>query len=51
MIKEFKLPEDWAKVKKEENSATPKHIWRDVDRVIVYTGADIPPAPTEEPQQ
>lgn len=39
MIQEFKTPD-------EANSIPdPKHVWIDGARVVVYTGADIPPPP------
>jgi hypothetical protein len=28
----------------------PKHIWHDCDRIVVYTGEDIPPVPPPEPR-
>ena len=27
----------------------PKHIWIDGERIVVYTGRDIPPTPVPEP--
>ena len=45
MIKEYPIEElDKALATK----TSPKHIWINGDTVIVYTGADIPPPPTEQ---
>ena len=27
----------------------PKHIWINAGQVVIFTGEDIPPQPTEEP--
>lgn len=39
MILEFKTPAEADEV------AGPKHVWIDGNRVVVYTGDDIPPPP------
>lgn len=39
MIHELKTPEEAAAI------PDPKHVWIDGARVVVYTGADIPPPP------
>ena len=39
MIIEFKTPAEADEV------ADPKHVWIDGNRVVVYTGDDIPPTP------
>lgn len=39
MILEFKTPAEADEV------ADPKHVWIDGNRVVVYTGDDIPPPP------
>ena len=39
MILEFKTPAE------ADETADPKHVWIDGNRVVVYTGDDIPPPP------
>jgi len=48
MIKEFKIPEELAKYETEIKKAGEKHIWKDGEIYRVYSGVDLPPAPTEE---
>lgn len=43
MILEFKTPAEAYAI------PDPKHVWIDGNRVVVYTGADIPPPPPVAP--
>ena len=46
MIQQFG-PNDWDAA---EAIPEPKHVWWDIDRIVVYTGEDIPPPPVQPEQ-